>query len=451
MMNFKKNTIINRVMKGVGANSVSVISSIITQILLVPIIITHWGTSVYGVWIVIATLPTYLALSDFGFSAAATNDMTAKIALGDQRGALAVFQSVWLATLALFLIGISIIGLVHYFSLAPVAHPDSVASDTVRQTVTLMATYGLLAFLGNLFYGVFRAGGRYALGTLMNTGISLSETFSVVAVLMAGGDMPSVALTYVIVRFLGLVTLATVLGRSVPWLRFGYGEASVAEVMRLRHVAAAVMAVPFGQALFLQAPPLFVSLAAGPAAVVSYTTVRTLTRLPIQISSLVNHALLPEFTRLAALQDGGRVRVSVALTVLISLTIGPAAFLVFVIGGPWLISFWTRGHVHPELSQIAIMALAMVLNILWHPQSNLLSATNRHGAFSYLFAIAAGLSALGTYPLTLWLGLNGAALSMFLMELFMIWLVFGRIRRYYLVDHSFLSAFRDLFKSFQKK
>ena len=84
----------SRLFRGVGANAYSQAVSFSIQFGSVPLLLSAWGAHTFGLWLVISAIPSYLALSDFGFSAAASNDMTLAAARGAYAEARAVFQSV---------------------------------------------------------------------------------------------------------------------------------------------------------------------------------------------------------------------------------------------------------------------------------------------------------------------------------------------------------------------
>ena len=87
-----------RLIAGFGANTFSRLSTTLTQIFSVPVFLSHWGVHLYGEWILLNTIPSYLGLSDVGFGSVAGNEMTMLAAAEDFEQALVVFQSVWVLT-----------------------------------------------------------------------------------------------------------------------------------------------------------------------------------------------------------------------------------------------------------------------------------------------------------------------------------------------------------------
>ena len=111
-----------RLIAGFGANTFSRLSTTLTQIFSVPVFLSHWGVHLYGEWILLNTIPSYLGLSDVGFGSVAGNEMTMLAAAQNFEQALVVFQSVWvLTTVITSLIGLLLIAAVWFLPLRRLA------------------------------------------------------------------------------------------------------------------------------------------------------------------------------------------------------------------------------------------------------------------------------------------------------------------------------------------
>src|SRR6266404_7530354 len=86
-------TVRGRLIRGFGATALGPVVTTIVQIVSVPVFLHFWGVKLYGEWLIISAIPTYLALSDVGFGSVAANDMTIRVAAGDRDGALETYQS----------------------------------------------------------------------------------------------------------------------------------------------------------------------------------------------------------------------------------------------------------------------------------------------------------------------------------------------------------------------
>ena len=63
--------IARRLRNGFGANAYGQLVVIIIQLAGVPILLHAWGTQLYGEWLILAAIPTYLSMTDLGFSQSA--------------------------------------------------------------------------------------------------------------------------------------------------------------------------------------------------------------------------------------------------------------------------------------------------------------------------------------------------------------------------------------------
>ena len=368
----------------------------------------------------ISTVPSYLALGDFGFSTAAANDMTAKVARGDRSGAVSDFQSVFVLTILVFVVGLLLI------FIGEVAIPnelfgtyESVSKHTIRLTLAVMAVYGLISVQGYIFQGGFRSTGHYALGTSLTALTALIEGCAVAATVLSGFDLTGVAIGLVSVRLISLPTQAIILRGAAPWLRLGLRSASLVAMRRLWAPAVAVMAIPLAQAIVFQGTTLAVGLASSPEAAATFAAVRTLTRIPIQVISLLNHAVMPEFTKASALGQTDYRDKFIQVTVLVSLAVVIPSSLLLSLLGQKFVEVWTRGNITPNESQIYVMTCVMLTNCVWHPLSNLLLANDRQATYSFLYLTTATTMAVCAFPLAVIMGPTGGAVSMLCVDVIM--------------------------------
>ena len=71
------------------------LSSTVMQLVGVPVFLHFWSVPLYGNWMVVSAIPSYLSFSSVGFGSVAGNEMTMLVAREDRAAALRVFQSCW--------------------------------------------------------------------------------------------------------------------------------------------------------------------------------------------------------------------------------------------------------------------------------------------------------------------------------------------------------------------
>lgn len=407
----------SRIVHGVGANVYSQLVQTALQLLSVPIFATHWGLATYGAWLVIFTVPNYLAFADFGFALAAANDMTVSVARGDRATAIETFHAVRAAMVGicsiLLLVCVTVVYCIPDRSLDFVS---GLSHDQTRYAMLMLASYGVLSIQNSVSLAAFRSIGKYATGTYLSSSIHFAENVGALVVVSLGGNIEAAAATYLIVGIVGMVVRMVWLRVQAGWLVYFSWGVHFGEVRRLLHPAFAVLALPMAQALFIQGTVAVVGLAGGAAAVPAFTTVRTLSRIGLQLTMVVNNAVVPEFTMAAASVDHKRRARLAFLSIATSAVILVPMFLIVVTAGPLILKLWTHGAIHAPYALIVLMGVTMIVNGSWLPTANLIFALNRHSHYSYYFLAASAGSVLLSYPLVKWLGSPGAALSLLVLD-----------------------------------
>jgi O-antigen/teichoic acid export membrane protein len=416
--------IIRRLILGFAATAFFQFVMVVLQLCLVSVFASRWGLALYGVWLILAAVPNYLALSGFGFATAAATDMTMKVAHDDFEGALTTFQTTWVAMLTCSSL-ICVLGLLGCWMLPDqfIGVQNVITPVTARFTLSFLIVYGLLCLQGDIFFAGLRCNGNFAVAMTVSALTYLSEGLIVGCMVILGGSPVAVAAAYATVRLVGVIILALTMQRYLPWLQVGMGHVSKREAKRLFAPSIAAMALPFSQACFLQGTVLAVGAGASPAAVATFTTVRTLTRTGIQLGTLFNQPMMPEFTNAYARKDRKQLAKLFLLTISTSaLVLIPVAFVLFMFG-PQIVSLWTRSVISPSWLLISLMTFSMLINGLWNPVSNLLLAMNFHHFYTYPYAALSFLSVALTYLLASHLGSIGGALSILILDIIMFTLV----------------------------
>ncbi len=406
-----------RLLRGIGANAFSQLVIIGLQLALVPVLATHWGLRVYGIWLMLFTIPSYLALGDFGFATAAGVDMTMKVARGDRAGAVTTYHSALAAILALSTtILVIVLAICLLLPTQAVTFDIPVSSGDIRLVLCLISAYGLICLASSILMAGFRCAGFYATGVVTQSFTQLIESGACICVVLMGGSLLAAAIAYLSARMSCVAAQAWVLSRKIPWLTIRFHGVRLREVQRLAHPAIAALALPFAQAIFLQGTPVVLGAATTAATVPIFTTVRTLIRAGVQLTTLLNHAIMPEFSTAVARGDARTQRGFLFATLATNAAILIPGSIVLLIWGQQIVTLWTHGAVRPPWLFLALMTATMVVNGMWHPVSNLILAANRHAGYSYFYLVAAVLCVAICYPLSLWKQAEGAAISLLILD-----------------------------------
>ncbi len=411
--------LISRLTQGLGAQGYSQAGQIFIRLAEVPLLLGFWGTQLYGEWLMLAAIPVCLAICDGGFTGAAGREMGMRSGAGDRPGTLALFQSTWLLLLLVSLIfGLFAIVVVQIVPLHDWLGFKVMNPATIKLVTVLLVAHVLVGFQTGLVYGGFWCEGRYAMGMALITTMQLMEFGGLAMASALGGGPVEAALGYLVGRIGGLFLMRLGLYRATPWLRFGWRVATLGEVRRIAAPAFASLAFPLGNALNIQGMRLIVGLVLGPPAVVVFSTLRTLTRLATQPSSIINRLMEPE---MASAYGGNRHDVFRRLfnhSCQVALWVSAASCIALVAAGESLLGIWTHGKVSMDWPLYTLLLLGAAVNAVWYTALMAAYATNRHVRVAFVYSIVYGGGAFGlAYILAEFSGLAGVGSALLLSEI----------------------------------
>lgn len=388
-----------RLLNGITAAALWPILSIVTQVATVPLLLQTWGSELYGTWVLLNAVPTYLALSDVGFGTVAANDMTMRVSAGDREGALVVFQSSWLLTTGLTVTAALIVAIGCF--VAPnrlYANVSQLSPGEIKTILIALALNVLIGMQTNVISSGFRCNGRFALGTVLTTSARLLETLAVITVALLHQTPVYAALACAATKLITVPILGFSMVRATPWLSFGASHASFTTIRLLARPAIAFMAFPAADALNLQGVILVIGATLGPVAVGEFSTLRTLTRFSLMCVEALKAAFWPELSAAFGASDRQLARDlhrrACQSTILASAI--ATAGLGFL--GPMVYSLWTKGKLTFQPTVFFFLIVIAGVNSLWRMSSVVTMATNRHEKCSLALLASAVLSVLLSIP-----------------------------------------------------
>lgn len=409
-----------RMTLGFLSNWVSRLAGSIIQLVQLPVFLKHWSVPLYGEWIVLNTIPQYLAFSNIGFGNVAANDMTMLMGRDDKDAALRVFQSCWwlivticVAVTALFGVALVTLPLERWHTFHELSGTD------VRWVLFALGTTVLFTQLEQLLGAAYTCVGKYPFGTFVKSVLSLGAFGIMLVPVMRGHGPRVVAVTYAAANLLGTVIFAVMAKRDVPWIAFGWRHARVSEVRRLFLPAFAFMGFPLSNAFNIQGTVLAVSWALGPVEVVVFSTARTVSRVALQMMQMVNQTFWPELSAAFGAGNLPLVRTLHRRACQMALIMGVSVIAAMMLVGPYFLSHWSLHKVPPSSGLLLLLMLSVLLYAGWSASSTLQTAINRHQRLALVYTFATGVTVVLTYFAARWHGLYAAAASLILSELIM--------------------------------
>jgi len=413
-----------RILRGLAANTGGIGVTLLIQLVSVPVFLGAWGVPTYGEWLVLSAVPTYVALSDLSFSSVAGNSMVMLMAQGKVTDAVTLGRRLW--SIVTVMTGIAVLAAIAIAIVFGRAAGSAGAIPTSDAQVVLVALFLRVAVSNQ--YGVldawYRAGGRYALSTALRGLGQLFAFGTLMGAVLLGAPPSTAAIAFLTGSVAGFVMSWVVLRRAVPWSTFRPERPHFQTFRELLAPGVAFMAFPIGNALSLQGLTILIGITLGAAAVVVFSTIRTVTRVAIHAMASITNSIWPELSRSIGSGHLDEARailrrsVQLALVVSLLLVVGLALF------GVQLIRWWTHGLVDPPVLLLIILLLVILANSTWYTLSSVLTATNRHKRLAIVYLIGTTTALLGAVPLSAAYGLAGAAIALLAIDITMVAYVF---------------------------
>jgi O-antigen/teichoic acid export membrane protein len=409
-----------RILAGLGAGGSAQFVNVLIQLVSVPLFLGHWGVQLYGEWLVLSTIPAYLAMSDLGFSSVAGNKIGMQLGAQDLSGARTTFQSAWaLVTLASLAAACCAIGV----CLLPVSdflNIQLTSPENVTRSLILFACTASTTLQTSLFAATLRASGANALSIWLGTSSRILEITLTAAALMFGAGLVAVAATILGARVVCLGITALITSRRLVWLQLGLRQCEWSLVRTLLRPSIAFLSFPMGNALKNQGMLAVVAATLGPSAVVTYSTARTVINSVQQAMGIVNASVWPEISRAVGSGDIYLARKIHRIACKFSLWISFGFLGGLALVGPHIVLLWTHGRVRVDASFFDAMLMTMLVSTFWFTSSVALMATNKHTTIALQFVGCSMLSlGFAFYFVGDW-GLLGVAMGSWIAELIMV-------------------------------
>lgn len=335
-------------------------------------------------------VPSFLAFTDLGFSQSAANDMSQHVARSDHGTAGRVFQSLCGLVFGTALCGLAVTTLaVVSLPWQRWVHLTTVSPRETAWIIWLLAAEIFVRLTEGISHAGYRATGGYAFHTSIYYTTLLLQFTAIWALALLGYGPTVAAAGYLVIRCLVTPTVAVLLVRRQPWLRFGFHLATFAELRRLARPAIANLLMPLAQAINLQGMVLVIGAVLGPVSVAVFSTLRTLTRLAVQPVIGVSNTAEPELAAAYGSTDQSLLRTIFLHTFRLQLWLALSAILVLTIAGAAILRTWTHGAVTMHTSLFIWLLGSSLAGVLWYGAFTVLKAANRHFRAALLYCISA--------------------------------------------------------------
>lgn len=392
----RTNPVAARLAKGAGANALGKVWVLLAQLAAVPIMTNAWGAEGFGVWLMIATIPNFIAFSELGVGSAGAVEMTRLEAVGEHGEANIVFNTAWTfltaVTCAVGLCAALAVGVWFTISTQSESSVFSRAEIAVSIVLTIGATLIYVQMAARRL--VFQATHKYALGTLLLDFIFMMSTALVLIAVASGARLFEASAVQFVARLIGLFIYARLQRQLEPNFFLHPKAFSLEKFRALLKPSLGALSLTVANSFGLQGVVLTIGWVFGPAAAAVFATTRMLTRIPLQFSGLLARASVPELTRAQVGGKEGMVSRLMRLNLGLALSVMLPATCVLVLLGPFIMEALSHGEMQQGRLAFALLGLAACFCAVWTTLGTRLVAVNRQAEYSFVALALYGLCAL---------------------------------------------------------
>lgn len=351
--------------------------NVLRQLALPAAFLAFADTERFAAWLVLSAGLAQLNLLDFGLQTCAINRMGMAFHTGD----LATFRRVqsaalWLtlgivAPAAVLVTGVLWVPVESWLKLA-------LPAAEVRWTMLLLG-WGILAqIVAGQLVGVFRAINLAWRGQMWGNALRLASLAVLVGQLACRASFPMLALgallTPLFLLGLVLLDLRRHAPECFPTLRC-WDRREARDLLRPSLFFSLGVLNNF---LLFEVPLLILQRTNGPAAVVTFSVLRTLLAAGRQLLTPVQYALIPEITRVFALRDAAALKRLYQLAVEVAFLGGVVLHLGLGLAAAGLMAVWLHGKVAVTPLLVALLAATGMATTCREARYLFQFATNRH-------------------------------------------------------------------------
>ncbi len=394
----------------VSGNVLYQVINLIVQIVGVPLFLQHWGVDYYGEWIILFTIPGYIAISDLGLGTAATTEMSMML----ERGELKEINTLLRNTFWFILL----IGSIPFLALAlsTFVFPwyewlgfTQISEDEFKWSFILLILYVYISIFMSLPLNYYRVEKKYHRERLISSGFKLFEFATLVFCLMMGYGVIIAATVFFTWRLMMLLFVLVDLRYNSKIFRLLPFSLDYREVQPVLRPGLSLMAFFLGQNFLNQGIITVIGLTLGSSVVVVFSTVRTLVNVVKQLIGTINQAIFSEFSYAMGKRNETLLLQLFIVGLGINIVIAAMACLFTAFFGSAILHAWVGDKIVVTGMFLSLMVLYVFFGSLTNYTLTFVGAVNKFKSLSRSFLVSVILVLIMASVFGKVLGLNFVA------------------------------------------
>ena len=415
-------------------------AEIVTGLLMLPFNIAHLGPSVYGLWMLTASIPAYFSIFDLGYGVAQVKFIADYRARLDAVGLNEIVSTLFLV--------FAVIGLVLMIGAAVLAYnlsalfnltPDE--ASTGRQVLLIISFYVAIGFPLSVFGGVVNGFQRNHLNSYVAIATVIVVALVNIVVLKAGYGLVTLVAATTAVRLIAYVGYRANAYRAFPRLSL---RPRFVKAKRLREVtgfSSYILLIDIANKLNYSTDIPIIGAFIGPSAVAVWAVAQRLITATQDMTTQVSWSLFPVVTDMATLGETERLREVFLQGTRLSFAMVIPVGTVLALVADRLVLSWVGQGFSETVPVLWILTAAVIIRVGNSTATTILKGAGEHSFLTNANIAVALTNVALSIALARSMGLIGVALGTFIpLSIVSIFLLFPRACRR--VEISQFDAFR---------
>lgn len=390
----------------IGNNSIysflSIFFRLFANVILFWLIARFYGKEIFGQFTIAQTFASvFVIFADFGLDFLLTNELPRKA-----RNSIEIFRrlfSIKLLLLFFSFLAMFIISLIGDFS------------SQVRELIIIFSFYAGLTTISNFLYALFRGSENLKYETRVSFFVNLVTLIAVLTLIILKQDIIIISLTFVLMRFLGLILAIYFAYQVLPSLSFRLDFNGLKST--LNQVIFFGLFLVFGN-LYFQLDTILLSLMKGEDKVGLYQSVFRLIMLPLILPEVFINSIMPALSRLHSNDVDKWQNLGKFLRKFLIIVAIPVSGVLFIFSSDIISLIYGKAEYGQAIPILKIFALIVFVRFFGETYGLMLTTSQRQKYRTIIVVIATLINLTLNVIFIPTYGINGAALVSLVTNIF---------------------------------
>ncbi|GAB3264677.1 hypothetical protein GCM10027347_31890 [Larkinella harenae] len=410
-----------RLISGTAASWARIGVTMLTQIALVPIVLSYWNIGVYGMWIAIQALVNVLSTLDRGYSDYLQFEFL-KLGVTNRKKVASLLWSGMSVVVIISLLELIILYFIAFHSnINSLFDTENISNELFRQEVawSLMIQWVIWIFANiiGLFYRALCPFGYYPRMEWWNVAQGIISSVATVIVISNGAGLLGVNISSLIVYSSLMLIQYIGIHRAMNKERLNTYSISIKEGVKAYITSITLSARYFLENFKQQGVRLLLAPLVGAVSLAAFVTTRTGANVALQGLSTITNPLMPELMRFLHQKEQQKMQMAFDSIWLVVVAILSPCVLFLQAVAPYLFTLWTKGKITYDPYLFASLSLGVLVYGIAQPATAIATGNNLLKVQMMISLLSSLIVVSGIFFLVPYISIVGAGIALLIAEI----------------------------------